>query len=67
MTESENDTETCPVRDITINDGLCDDKANIKACQFDGDDCCLELKPKVLCSYCQCKLGGEQLSGTNEL
>ena len=31
------------------NDGHCDDITNIKACDFDGGDCC---KTNVLTSYC---------------
>ncbi len=52
------DNNTCNVQTNTINDGLCDDAANNKKCLYDGDDCCLEYKPKILCSDCQCKLGG---------
>ncbi len=54
--------ETCPQSEITLGDGLCNDETNIEVCRYDGGDCCLEEKPKIVCTECQCKLGGKLCS-----
>ncbi len=53
--------ETCPQSEITLGDGLCNDETNIEVCRYDGGDCCLEEKPNIVCTECQCKLGGKSL------
>ncbi len=40
---------------ILINDGVCDEVANIADCLFDGGDCCLEDKDTKYCQDCECK------------
>ncbi len=47
---------------MEVNDGWCDDKANIEICQFDGDDCCdpdKHLMPNAhqFCQDCKCHKG----------
>ncbi len=38
-----------------VNDGFCDDSANIEACSYDGTDCCLDNISDMFCKDCQCK------------
>lgn len=34
--------------------GICDDRANIRHCNFDGGDCCLPIVDIDYCTICQC-------------
>ncbi len=38
-----------------IQDGVCDEIANIARCLFDGGDCCRPDKSTQLCNICVCK------------
>ena len=52
---SENKTESvCPFWNI-INDGYCDDEANIEECGYDFGDCCHWENDFSLCQDCFCK------------
>ncbi len=39
-----------------IRDGVCDEKANVAKCLYDGGDCCKENKDENLCRDCKCIL-----------
>ena len=48
--------ETCEVSPRILGDSVCDDRANIEACEFDKGDCCLlDIKSKEFCKECLCK------------
>ncbi len=54
---------SCPYA-MEVDDGWCDEKANIKECLFDGNDCCKpgkELMPNAhqYCQDCSCHKGEE--------
>ena len=38
-----------------MQDGFCDDEANIKACNYDGFDCCRNDSNYGFCNVCYCK------------
>jgi hypothetical protein len=41
-----------------VNDGICDDKVNNFACDFDGGDCCNDnATAKLDCFLCKCYNG----------
>ncbi len=39
-----------------LRDSVCDERANIEECLYDGGDCCLEFKVKKFCKNCSCIL-----------
>ena len=48
--------ETCEISPRNLGDNICDDRANIEACEFDKGDCCLlDIKSKKFCKECLCK------------
>ncbi len=49
-------TTGCGQNSFMINDGVCDEVANVKRCLYDGGDCCLEEKATHLCKVCTCKI-----------
>ena len=49
-----------------MRDGVCDERANIARCLFDGGDCCLENKIKANCDYCPCMLDIDQKNLENQ-
>lgn len=38
-----------------VGDGVCDDWTNNPDCDYDGGDCCLTIRNKSRCFFCQCK------------
>ncbi len=50
------DNSTCGADSFMIRDGVCDEKANILKCLYDGGDCCKENKNRRLCRDCKCIL-----------
>ncbi len=51
-----NSSSLCGSDSFMLRDGVCDEVTNIKACLFDGGDCCLEQKNEELCHNCMCKM-----------
>ena len=48
--------KTCNVSLRILGDNICDDSANIEACEFDKGDCCLlDSESKRYCTECLCK------------
>ena len=48
--------ETCEISPRNLGDSICDDRANIEACEFDKGDCCLlDIESKEFCKECLCK------------
>ncbi len=47
------DNEICIFQHV-LGNGICEDYANIKECDFDGGDCCGNNVNTQLCSECQC-------------
>jgi hypothetical protein len=43
--------------DEVIGDGFCDDRQNIKECEYDGLDCCIRSRELRFCEDCICHLG----------
>ncbi len=41
-----------------IGDGYCHDWANIEACEYDANDCCLPIINDQHCTECKCHLNG---------
>jgi hypothetical protein len=57
MCKERKEQETCEVSPRILGDGVCDDRANIEACEFDKGDCCLlDIKSKNFCKECLCKV-----------
>ena len=44
-----------------IGDGICDESANKRICQYDGGDCCLPDKSTPLCHECTCILKADKV------
>ncbi len=60
------DNTTCGADSFMMRDGVCDERANIARCLFDGGDCCLENKIKANCDYCPCMLDIDQKNLENQ-
>ncbi len=52
----------CLVRSF-VNNGICEDFANIEACLYDGGDCCRAGSLMTRCKKCQCI--GYSFTGTD--
>jgi hypothetical protein len=46
-----------PCIEEVIGDGVCDDRQNVAACNYDGRDCCLPTVNTSFCEDCRCHLG----------
>ncbi len=47
---------TCGGDSFMLRDGVCDEATNTRVCQFDGGDCCQQIKVRTLCKNCSCIL-----------
>ncbi len=45
---------SCGADSFMLRDAVCDEATNNAICQYDGGDCCLEIKDTTLCKNCSC-------------
>lgn len=55
----------CSISPFWTNFGYCDDRSNVKECNYDNGDCCLPNIKSSFCEYCICHSDGKRHNESN--